>query len=555
MTADANDRLAGSYPPAAGGDANGAAVPGPGGPATAVPRRSTPRFRPASRVRVTAEAPRSNERWTAVPLSTRLVLVISGLLAFGLALGAMITLTVLRTNLIEQVDSDLANLAWELDEATPDSLDVTNATDATLPSNYFVRVQRLDGLRRVLFDQRSPGSAAGLPRLPEPPDPMSVVDNPLRQTVPGTSVDTWRAMTVPWLDPDTREVVGVITVALPLQSTNWAIDRTSSALLATSALIIVVGTVVSLFVVRRALRPLRRIESTAQAISQGDLSRRLPDMPVTTEVGSLARSLNVMLAQIDHAFAEREGSEKRMSRFVSDASHELRTPLATIRGYAELYRMGGVGPEHLPEVMGRIEGEANRMGSLVGDLTALARLDEGRRMEYSFIDLVRIARDTVSDLGALDDDRVARVVGTDGQPGAELTVPEEVLVRGDENRVRQVLTNLMGNVLTHTPDGVPLEIAVGTSQDAPGMAILEVRDHGPGIPEEERARVFERFHRVDESRNRASGGSGLGLAIVLAIVEAHRGTVEALETPGGGATMRVMLPVTTPDAEAAASRG
>lgn len=468
--------------------------------------------------------------------------MISALLAVGLAMGAMITLTVLRSNLIEQVDSDLASLAWQLDDATPDEL-MVSTTDATLPSNYFVQVVRMDGMRSTLFDERSAGSATGLPRLPEPPDPRMVVDKPIRHTVPGTSVETWRAMTVPWVDPDSRELIGTVTVALPLQSTNWAIDRTSSALLASSAMIIVVGTVVALFVVRHALRPLRRIESTAQAISQGDLSRRLPDLPVSTEVGSLARSLNVMLAQIDHAFSEREASENRMSRFVSDASHELRTPLATIRGYAELYRMGGVPQEHLPEVMRRIEGEANRMGLLVGDLTSLARMDETRRMEFTVLDLVRIAYDTVADLKALDDSRPARVVGTDGTPGAELEVPGEMLLRGDENRLRQLLTNLMGNVLMHTPDGVAIEIAVGTLADAPQTAVLEVRDHGPGIPEDQRAKVFQRFHRVDESRNRASGGSGLGLAIVAAIVEAHGGTVRALQTPGGGATMRVLLPI------------
>lgn len=537
----------------------------PGAALGSQPRRGSSRFRPANRLRVTAEAPRASDRWSAVPLSSRLVLTMSLLLAIGLALGATITLTVLQATLLAQVDRGLYTLAWEMDETEISSL--TAAPSSTLPSNFYVSVQSLDGVTSSLYDQRSSGSA-GLPLLPDPPDPSEVVEEPLLRNVPGTSADGWRALTVPWLDRDTREILGTLTVALPLQSTNWAVERTTTALLATSGLITVVGIIAALFMVRRALRSLRRIESTAGAIAKGDLSRRLPDMPVTTEVGSLARSLNVMLAQIEHAFAEREGSERRMRRFISDASHELRTPLATIRGYAELYRMGGVPDDQLPGVVGRMESEATRMGALVDDLVHLARLDEGRRLEFTPVNLVEIARDAVQDLGAVAPDRPAGVVGTDGTPGSRIDAPREVLVTADENRMRQLVSNLVGNVLAHTPDGVPLEIAVGTTpldRDAAGdaardrhaepAAVIEVRDHGPGIAPDQRTRVFERFHRLDASRNRALGGSGLGLAIVAAIVAAHRGTVSAEETPGGGTTMRILLPLTTPDAEESAPRG
>jgi two-component system OmpR family sensor kinase len=225
---------------------------------------------------------------------------------------------------------------------------------------------------------------------------------------------------------------------------------------------------------------------------------------------------------------------------VADASHELRTPLATIRGYAELYRMGALPDRHaLDDTIGRIEGSATRMGALVEDLLALARLDEGRPLTLGPVDLVVLAADAVADLRALDPGRPDRLVGL-----ADDEVTGPVWVRADEARMRQVVANLVGNVARHTPPGTPAELAVGTTTDAAGTTtgVLEVRDHGPGIAPEHAARVFERFYRVDASRTRDSGGAGLGMAIVSAIVAAHDGSVELLQTPGGGATLRVALP-------------
>jgi two-component system OmpR family sensor kinase len=246
-----------------------------------------------------------------------------------------------------------------------------------------------------------------------------------------------------------------------------------------------------------------------------------------------------MLAQIEQAFAVRAASEARMRRFVADASHELRTPLATVRGYAELYRMGALDePAKVDDTMRRIEGSATRMGGLVEDLLLLARLDEGRPVAREPVDLTVLAADAVSDLHALDPDRPARLVpldpGTNGGP---------VEVTGDDARLRQVVANLVGNVVRHTPAGTPVEIAVGT---ADGAGVLEVRDHGPGIDPAHAARVFERFYRVDASRTRESGGAGLGMAIVAAIVGAHRGHVSLAETPGGGTTVRVAVPAGVP---------
>jgi len=232
----------------------------------------------------------------------------------------------------------------------------------------------------------------------------------------------------------------------------------------------------------------------------------------------------------------REASEERMRQFVADASHELRTPLATVRGYAELYRQGAVRePEEVASAMGRIEGEARRMSGLVEDLLVLARLDGRRPMQLGAVDLTVLVGDAAQDARAIDPGRRITLTGLDGEL-APTVVP------GDEGKLRQVLANLVGNALNHTPPGSPVEVALG-NRPAEGFAVVEVRDHGPGINPQEARRVFERFYRSDPSRSRgAGGGSGLGLAIVAAIVDAHRGRVGVAKTPGGGATFVVHLP-------------
>jgi len=305
--------------------------------------------------------------------------------------------------------------------------------------------------------------------------------------------------------------------------------------------------VLGLYLVRVGLRPLGRIEHTAAAIAGGDLSQRVENDDPRTEVGRLGGALNEMLAQIEQAFAARAASEARMRRFVADASHELRTPLATIRGYSELYRMGAVTTaDEVSDTVRRIEDSATRMGRLVEDLLHLARLDDGRPMRTEQVDLTVLVADAVSDLHALDVGRPIRL-----EPLVPGTPVARCVVVGDEDRLRQVLSNLTGNVAQHTPAGTAVEIAVGLTGAGPtARAVLEVRDHGPGISPEHATRVFERFYRVDFSRNRESGGgAGLGMAIVAAIVGAHRGTVEIDETPGGGTTVRVELPAAVGPAE------
>jgi len=259
-------------------------------------------------------------------------------------------------------------------------------------------------------------------------------------------------------------------------------------------------------------------------------------------VASLSRSLNAMLARIEQSFAAREANEEKMRRFIADASHELRTPLAAVGGYAELYRQGALPTaDAVTGAMGRIESEAHRMSGLVEDLLTLARLDGERPLELQTVDLAVLAADAAQDARTIAPGRHIVATGISGPI-------EPTELRADEQQLRQVVTNLVTNARVHTPDGTPIEILVGRV-DARHVA-LHVRDHGPGIPADARDEVFERFYRADRSRSRGQGGgNGLGLAIVHAIIEAHDGTVRVDETPGGGATVVVELPITRTTSE------
>jgi two-component system OmpR family sensor kinase len=189
--------------------------------------------------------------------------------------------------------------------------------------------------------------------------------------------------------------------------------------------------------------------------------------------------------------------------------------------------------------MRRIEDEAVRMGVLVEDLLLLARVDQQRPLDHAPVDLLAVATDAVHDARAVAPDREIDLDLLDSD------VPPVVL--GDDARLRQVLTNLVGNALTHTPATASIRVRVGVRGDE---AVLEVADDGPGLAPEDAARAFERFYRADPSRTRSSGGTGLGLSIVAALVAAHGGTVEVDTAPGAGAVFRVRLPapVTVGDA-------
>jgi two-component system OmpR family sensor kinase len=287
--------------------------------------------------------------------------------------------------------------------------------------------------------------------------------------------------------------------------------------------------ITAFFVVRLGLRPLSRIEVTAGEIAAGDLSRRVSPATTKTEVGRLGLALNAMLDRLEQAFAARTASEERLRQFLADASHELRTPLASIRGYAELFRLGAVrDPAGTENAMRRIEEESKRMGVLVEDLLALARLDEQPEREAQSVDLAALARDAVHDARARAPEREI-----------SLSAGGAAIVSGDPLQLRQVFSNLLGNAIVHTPAGTPIEVAVDESGDS---VTLSVSDHGPGVPEDERRHLFERFWRREGGRERGRAGAGLGLAIVQGVVGAHHGSIEVRDVPGGGAAFVVTLP-------------
>ncbi len=319
--------------------------------------------------------------------------------------------------------------------------------------------------------------------------------------------------------------------ALPLGDIDSSLGRLVQVELIATLVILGLLALVTFWVLRLGVRPIKTMTATATAIAEGDLSHRVPDVKPGTEAGELGRALNAMLGRLEDAFGQRDQTEARLRRFAADASHELRTPVTTIRGYAELYRRGALDDPHdLSEAMRRTEQEAIRMGRLIEDLLLLARLDQGRPLEHQPVDLAAIARDAVADAAATQPERVITT-----------RIADHLVVDGDDGRLRQVVANLMSNVLVHTEPSVPVEVRVGTDGT---IAAVEVHDDGPGLPPEIASQVFERFFRADPARARNKGGAGLGLAISQSIAEAHGGRVLFDSGPGRGTTVRIELPTT-----------
>jgi two-component system OmpR family sensor kinase len=323
----------------------------------------------------------------------------------------------------------------------------------------------------------------------------------------------------------------LLVVAIPLKDVADTLHRLIAIEVVVTALAVAACLALGLWLVGLGLRPLNDIEDTAKAISDGDLTRRVPLRGSSrTEVASLGLAFNSMLTQIEAAFAERQASEERLRRFVADASHELRTPLTSIRGYAELFRRGANHrPEDLAKVLSRIEEESAHMGVLVDDLLLLARLDQGRPLVRLPVRLSAVAAAAVEAARAVDP-------GRDWQ----LDAPRPVDVMGDKDALRQVIDNLLTNVRTHTPPGT--SVLVRVTAEGPD-AVLEVADRGPGMEPDVAAHAFERFYRASSSRARDRGGVGLGLSIVAAIAAGHGGRATLATGPGEGTTIRIELPL------------
>ncbi len=447
-------------------------------------------------------------------LRARLLLGVVVLAALGLVAADIATYSSLHSFLLTRVDNTL-----QADHVGAEHQDFEHGN---VSPNEYVQLRTTGG--RLIYSSDVPH----FPGTKAPPRPS------LPRTITGLhrqGPDLVRYFTVPAVGGEGRYRVrasiddgspNMLVIATSLSDVDSTLHRLLLIELLATAAVLAALAAVGLWVVRLGLRPLREIELTAAAITAGDLSRRVAHPEPQTEVGRVGAALNTMLDRI-------EASDRRLRRFVSDASHELRTPLAAVRAYAELFDRGAADrPEDLERSMSGIARESERMSLLVDDLLLLARLDEGRPLERKPVDLAAVVREAVD---------AARVV----EPARPIELSlEQATVTGDEARLRQVLDNLLANARAHTPAGAPVSVEL---RRVDGRAELTVADRGPGLGEEQAARVFERFYRADNSRARASGGAGLGLSIVAAVTEAHGGRAEARPTPGGGATFVITLPL------------
>jgi two-component system OmpR family sensor kinase len=555
--------------------------------------------------------------WNGISLRTKITGVTVLLLTFGLAVAGMGTMTVLRTYLLEQRDATVT--AWFQQVQGMDGAQLAECTVRYQPNGYLV----------ALVDSSGDELCTNVPRSYPQPDLSNMTlswtylhDGRITEVVDETGKVQWHVMTS--LSPRTDGSFVTLVAGMDITDIDATITRYGLIFFLFAIAVVLLGAAVTQLLVTSTFTPLRDVERTAARFAAGDYNQRLGGATPNTEVGRLNRSLNAMLARIDLALADRQRAVEQMRRFVGDASHELRTPLVSLRGYAELYRMGALQkPDDVAQAMDRIEREAIRMGGLVEDLLELARLDEPRTVVHEPVDLLPIAQDAALDASASAPNRritvvVPELIEPEQAPEAGEAEPEPVapvaagrpttppsttatgpiafagsalarlrrrrpatiettaattissatplpkvgpIVRGDEDKLRQVMTNLIGNAMRFTPDDSPIELEVGVDRSG-SYGVISIVDHGEGIPPQLREKIFQRFWRADTSRTRETGGSGLGLAIVAGIVAKHDGHVEVLETPGGGATFRVSIPLlhtaetleSSPDADAPATR-
>ncbi|MCB0962376.1 MAG: HAMP domain-containing histidine kinase [Acidimicrobiales bacterium] len=453
-------------------------------------------------------------------LRARLVLGMA-LVALALVGGAIALTSVTERDLVRQVD---AQLDRSVNQLRPERRPPPDRVDEGLPSTFYAaRLDESTGTFEVVLIPSTTTTVDALPDL----DAESVADHVATGPFTiGSQGSDLRYRAVVQRDQQRDQVV---VLALPLEDVDASVARLVRIQVLVSVAVLAMMGLVTFWVLRLGVRPIRQMTEAATAMGEGDLSQRVPDAPAGTEAGDLGDALNQMLGRIEESWDERTRSEERLRQFVADASHELRTPVTTIGGYAELYRLGGLSdPGELDEAMRRTEQESTRMGQLVGDLLALARLDQGRPVELATVDAAAVARDAAADAGAVEPDRPITV-----------EAPPHAPVLADEGLLRQVVANLVGNVRVHTDPEATLTLRV---TPGPGATVVEVIDDGPGMAPEVAARAFERFFRADPARTRHRGGSGLGLSIVRSSVEAMGGTAELRSRPGAGTTVAITLP-------------
>lgn len=461
-------------------------------------------------------------------LQTRLVLTFSLLLLVVVAVVGIVVVGSTRNVLVGAIDEDLAVIQAGIRDKFLNSTDllaqVTLAVDPNRPS-----VKSPQALVIVDVQERTvEGQPSG---FTDAPDPLPNIETFASLIAKGeistiASEDSslnYRAFA--WAT-DTGEI-GVW--AVPLAEVDAAVSDLVRTFAVTAVIVAVLGALATWFAVRRELRPVDQMVETATAIAAGDLSQRVDVVHSSTELGRLGTALNEMLVQIEDAITEEQNAKARLTDFVADASHELRTPIAAVLGYSELYRQGALAEsKDIDNAMRRIGTETSRMERLVGDLLLLARLDRQQAIKPTSVNFTEVVRDAVTNSQAID-----------ANYPITFDVVGSLRVLGDEQRLSQVVANLLANARVHTPKGTSVTVSLTEKEQ---RVILDVVDDGPGLPEEDSEKLFERFYRIDSSRSRDTGGVGLGLAIVAAIVAAHDGTIEAGNQDGHGARVTVSLP-------------
>jgi two-component system OmpR family sensor kinase len=483
-------------------------------------------------------------------LRTRLLLTLIGVVVFGLVISDVVTYALLQSYLQKRIDpqlsavSGIVEVTKGLGPSIPEPLKPPVRT-SKVPKSTFPGSKGIvpDGTLGALVasDGKIKGSIVSFTfeskKLvpPKLPDPLPTFGTGGTAVFDAKSLgpDSVSYRVLIQKVPDHDEYV---MAAIPLTNVFVTLDDLRLIMSLVSLGVLVGLGVLSWWIMRRGFRPLEDIATTAGAIAQGDLGRRVAQSDPRTEVGRLGLALNAMLGDIEAAMAERARAEARLRRFLADASHELRTPLTSIRGHAEMFDRGTrEHPADLATSMHHIRHEADRMNVLVDDLLLLARIDQKRPLHLEPVDVVAIARTAVD----------SATVGTNGQP-VYLYADDGVRATCDAERLRQVLDNLLANAINHSPAGESITVTVVSVDDA--RARIEVADHGPGVPAEDAERVFEPFFRADLSRVRDTGGTGLGLSIVAAITQAHGGSTGVLPNPGGGALFWVEIPQEMPAA-------
>lgn len=551
----------------------------------------------------------------AIPLNLQLIAILFLLLAVGISVVAFATKELIWNYTVNRIDNQLSSQA----QLIVNNVEPFSPKSEALPTDYFLQIRNNQG--QILSTPLIPvldGGAESIPKLAPSGEsgdlefgvPTTVSSQVLEEGDANSSYKEvradWRVLKLHWYQSGGGQS-GILYIGLSLydaQETAWMVIY---YFIIVGIIIILIALIIGSLIISKTLRPLKQIETIAANIANGDLSQRVPALPESTEIGSLASSLNIMLSKIEKSFKAQKETNDQMKQFISDASHELRTPLSAIRAYAELYKMEreeGEDLEKADEIVSRIGASSARMTELVTDLLSLARLDEGRGIDLTqSVELDSLILDSVEDLMVLDPQRKVCMGTLEFLPDFKASKdPRQaffsctrfvagelppIATYGDGTRLREVFTNLVGNIHKYTPANCPVEISLSSVQadisyeackdlasskeplqsfclamqkslkgkGGSPYALIAVSDHGPGMTPDSIGRIFERFYTFDPSRTRKKSGTGLGMAIVKAIISSHSGFICAEPTPGGGLTIITAIPATGSPLPIAASKG